>query len=202
MASGWQAYIKNLIDNAPAVIKKAAIIGVSDGNIWARSEPPVGEVFNANPQELQTISQLFQGEGYKDTPAKGIYVEGVKYIVPRVEENLVFGKKDKSGVFLVKTNQAVIIALYVGDTSEGLQCRSAVERVAQYLQGQGYWKNMRQRANAHGPPWNKTRMSMVKVFFCGTPTFLESTLIVLFVTFEWIFFIDLLIQFTHIFLFQ
>lgn len=48
MASGWQAYIKNLVDNAPTVIKKAAIIGVSDGNIWARSEPPVGETFNVS----------------------------------------------------------------------------------------------------------------------------------------------------------
>ena len=114
------------------------------------------------PQELQSISQLFQTEAYKDTPTTGIVIEGVKYIVPRVEDNLVFGKKNKSGVFLVKTNQgkrafnylvlfpvidfyvlfftAVIIVLYNGDTTEGLACRSAVERVAQYLQGQGYWK--------------------------------------------------------------
>jgi len=138
MASGWQAYIKNLIDNAPTVIKKAAIIGVNDGSCWARSEPPNGEIFNGNPDELQKIAGLFRGEAYKDTPATGIVIENVKYIVPRVEENLIFGKKEKSGVFLVKTNQAVIIALFVGDTSEGLACRSAVERVAQYLQGQGY----------------------------------------------------------------
>jgi len=138
MASGWQAYIKNLIDNAPTVIKKAAIVGVNDGSIWARSEPPIGEVFNASTTELQHISRIFQSEEYRDAPSKGINVEGVKYIVPRVEDNLVFGKKDKSGVFLVKTNQAVIIAMYVGDTTEGLACRGAVERVAQYLQGQGY----------------------------------------------------------------
>jgi len=138
MASGWQAYIKNLIDNAPTVIKKAAIVGLNDGSLWARSEPPLGEAFSASPDELQKIARLFQGESYRDAPSTGIVVEGLKYIVPRVEDNLVFGKKDKSGVFLVKTNQAVIIALYVGDTSEGLACRGAVERVAQYLQGQGY----------------------------------------------------------------
>jgi len=138
MASGWQAYIKNLIDNAPTVIKKAAIVGVNDGSLWARSEPPLGEAFNANGEELQKIARLFQGESYRDTPSTGIVVEGVKYIVPRVEDNLIFGKKEKSGVFMVKTNQAVIIALYSGDTTEGLACRGAVERVAQYLQGQGY----------------------------------------------------------------
>jgi len=136
--SGWQAYIKNLIDNAPTVIKKAAIVGVNDGSLWARSEPPLGDTFNANPDELVKISRLFQNESYKDLPSTGIVIEGVKYIVPRVEENLVFGKKEKSGVFMVKTNQAVIIALFVGDTTEGLQCRAAIERVAQYLQGQGY----------------------------------------------------------------
>jgi len=136
--SGWQAYIKSLIDTAPSVIKKAAIIGVNDGSCWARSDPPLGEAFNANPDELQKISGLFRGEQYKETPQTGIVIEGVKYIVPRVEDNLIFGKKDKSGVFLVKTNQAVIIALFAGDTSEGLQCRSAVERIAQHLQGQGY----------------------------------------------------------------
>lgn len=136
--AGWQAYIKNLIDNAPLVIKKAAIVGVNDGSLWACSEPPLGEAFKANSEELLKIARLFQGEQYKDTPGTGIVVEGVKYIVPRVEDNLIFGKKEKSGVFLVKTNQAVIIALYVGDTSEGLACRGAIERVAQYLQGQGY----------------------------------------------------------------
>jgi len=138
MASGWQAYIKNLIDNAPTVVKKAAIVGLSDGSVWAKSEPPLGEAFKVIQDELSNIARQFQTLAYKDTPGTGIHVEGVKYIVPRVEDNLVFGKKDKSGVFLVKTNQAVIIALYAGDTSEGLACRGAVERVAQYLQSQGY----------------------------------------------------------------
>lgn len=58
-----------------------------------------------NSEELLRIARLFQGESYKDAPSTGIVVEGVKYIVPRVEDNLVFGKKEKSGVFLVKTNQ-------------------------------------------------------------------------------------------------
>jgi len=120
------------------VVKKAAIVGLSDGSVWAKSEPPLGEAFKVIQDELSNIARQFQTLAYKDTPGTGIHVEGVKYIVPRVEDNLVFGKKDKSGVFLVKTNQAVIIALYAGDTSEGLACRGAVERVAQYLQSQGY----------------------------------------------------------------
>jgi hypothetical protein len=76
MADGWQAYIKNLFDSAPTVIKKAAIIGVSDGGIWAKSTPPLGENFNvsfvkfsyfslillfqASSDELQKISSIFQ----------------------------------------------------------------------------------------------------------------------------------------------
>lgn len=58
MASGWQAYIKNLIDNAPTVIKKAAIVGLNDGSLWARSEPPLGEAFNVS---LLLLRFLFLG---------------------------------------------------------------------------------------------------------------------------------------------
>lgn len=51
---------------------------------------------------------MFQTEEYRDAPANGVVIESVKYIVPRVEDNLVFGKKDKAGVFMVKTNQGII----------------------------------------------------------------------------------------------
>jgi len=138
MATGWQAYIKNLVDNAPKVIKKAAIVG-TDGSVWARSEPPIGDTFNANADELQKIARIFSTEdGWKEVPLVGLYLEGVKYVVPLAQETLIFGKKAQGGVFVAKTNTAVLIALFTGETTEGQICRSAVERLAGYLQSQGY----------------------------------------------------------------
>jgi len=139
MVDGWLAYIKTLLDNGQGVICKGAIVGLSDGSVWARSDPPIGETFSANEEELKKICCLFQKEGaYAEAPMTGIHLEGVKFVVPLAQETLVFGKKAKGGVFLAKTNTAVLIALYNGETGEGQICRNAVERLAGYLQTQGY----------------------------------------------------------------
>jgi len=58
MAGGWDAYIKNLVDSSDC-IKKAAIVGASDGGVWARSAPPVGEEFNASQDELKKFVCLY-----------------------------------------------------------------------------------------------------------------------------------------------
>ena len=73
-----------------------------------------------------------------DLPAKGADLEGIHYIVPRIEENLIFGKKDKSGFFAVKTNSAIIIAVFEGEASACTETRTCVEKLAQYLLQTGY----------------------------------------------------------------
>ncbi|CDW52339.1 Profilin family protein [Trichuris trichiura] len=134
--AGWQAYVKNLIDSS-SCIRKAAIVGVSDGSMWACSE--MVERFKslqATSEEIKKFVSLFNN--INDVPTTGFVLEGKKYIVPRVEENLIFGKKDKTGVFAVKTKMAVIIACFEGDSQEGLVCRDSVERIGNYLEQQGY----------------------------------------------------------------
>lgn len=43
--SGWDAYVKSLLDSEES-IKKAAIISASDGSIWAKSDgSSLGENF-------------------------------------------------------------------------------------------------------------------------------------------------------------
>ena len=71
-------------------------------------------------------------------PQKGFRLENTKYIVPRTEENLIFGKCGKDGVFAVKTGRAVVIALYEGETEKGQECRSAVEKIGSHLVAAGY----------------------------------------------------------------
>jgi len=134
--SGWAAYIKTLLDSSDSIIK-AAIVGAADGGIWAKSEASTGhQEFTATPDELQKFVDLFQK--IDTVPSTGFTLERTKYIVPRVEENLIFGKKEKTGVFALKTNMAVLIAFYKGEAEKGQECRVAVEKLGQYLQQAGY----------------------------------------------------------------
>lgn len=98
--SGWQAYITNLLDSSDG-IKRAAIVGYPDASVWARSEGP--NEFKATEAELKKLVQQFGN--LNDVPSTGADLEGVHYIVPRTEENLMFGKKDKTGFFAAKTAQ-------------------------------------------------------------------------------------------------
>lgn len=66
-----------------------------------------------------------------------IIIAGVHYIVPRTEQNLIFGKRDKTGIFAAKTKSAVLIACYKGENAA--EVRVAVEKLAQYLMDSGYW---------------------------------------------------------------
>ncbi|CAD5228792.1 unnamed protein product [Bursaphelenchus okinawaensis] len=128
--SGWDAYVSNLLQNAEG-IKKAAIIGVEDSGVWARSDD-----FNATESELQGLTNNFKN--LDAVPQTGVNLEGVHYIVPRVEESLIFGKKGVNGFVAVKTNSAIILALFEGETGAGSATRGAVEKLAGYLVETGY----------------------------------------------------------------
>lgn len=128
--SGWAAYISNLLASSN-IIKRAAIVGL-DGAVWARSEG--ANEFKATDTELKSFVKLF--EKISDVPGKGCELEGIHYIVPRTEDNLIFGKKDKTGMFASKTKTAVLIAVYEGENAA--EARVAVEKLGQYLCDAGY----------------------------------------------------------------
>ncbi|CAB3400588.1 unnamed protein product [Caenorhabditis bovis] len=130
--SGWDAYIQSIVGRSPA-IKRVAIIG-TDGSVWARTE---GEnTFKASEAELKKFAALF--DKIDSVPSTGADLEDVHYIVPRTEENLIFGKKDKKGFFASKTKSAIIIAIYEGENEVSSAVRSAVETIGQYLIQTGY----------------------------------------------------------------
>uniref|UniRef100_A0A1I7YXL8 Profilin n=1 Tax=Steinernema glaseri TaxID=37863 RepID=A0A1I7YXL8_9BILA len=131
--SGWDAYITNLLSSSSA-IKRAAIIGYPDGSVWARSTGD--QEFKATEAELKTFAGLF--DNIQAVPSTGCDLEGVHYIVPRTEENLIFGKKDKTGFFAVKTTSAILVALYEGENAAGSEARVALEKLSDYLVGAGY----------------------------------------------------------------
>ena len=133
MSSGWSAYIQTLTDSS-SEIRRAAIIGLNDGSVWARTE---GEnEFKATESELKKF--VVQFDELDKVPTTGSDLEGVHYIVPRTEENLIFGKKEKTGFFAAKTKTAVLVAIYEGEAVAGSEVRSAVDKLAKYLEGVGY----------------------------------------------------------------
>nr|AVA09668.1 putative effector protein [Heterodera avenae] len=132
--SGWDAYIQSLTSSC-AEINRVAIIGNSDANVWARTE---GEnEFKASETELKKLVGQF--DDLQEVPSVGADLEGIHYIVPRTEDNLIFGKRDKAGFFAVKTKSAILIAVYTdGGSAAGANVRGAVEKMAKYLEDAGY----------------------------------------------------------------
>lgn len=131
--SGWDAYINTITGASPA-IKRAAIVDGTSGAVWARTQE--ANTFSATEAELKKFVSLF--DNLSDVPAQGADLEDVHYIVPRTEENLIFGKKDKSGFFAAKTKSAVLIAVYEGENQVSAEVRASVEKLAKYLESIGY----------------------------------------------------------------
>ena len=131
--SGWTAYISNLTDSSSA-IKRAAIVGYPNGDVWARTEGD--KTFTATAAELSTFVKHF--DDLNSVPGTGVDLETVHYIVPRTEENLIFGKKGSTGLFAAKTKSAVLIAIFEGENAVSSEVRAAVEKLSAYLQSAGY----------------------------------------------------------------
>ncbi|KAL2914339.1 profilin, required for normal timing of actin polymerization in response to thermal stress [Polyrhizophydium stewartii] len=119
----WSAYVDtNLIGTGK--VTKAAIHGL-DGNVWATSKG-----FSVPVNEAQTIIKAFtDASGIR---ASGIILGGVKYFALRADDRSIYGKKDKSGLVLVKTKQAVLIAVYEEPIAPG-EATKVVEALADYL---------------------------------------------------------------------
>ncbi|CAD6185561.1 unnamed protein product [Caenorhabditis auriculariae] len=118
--SGWDAYIALLTGRSPA-IKRAAIIG-TDGSVWTRTAD--ANAFRASEAELKKFAALFKD--INSVPSTGADLEDVHFIVPRTEENLIFGKKDKSGFFAAKIKTAIIIAIYEGENEVTASVRTGI----------------------------------------------------------------------------
>ncbi|CAJ0574907.1 unnamed protein product, partial [Mesorhabditis spiculigera] len=130
--SGWDSYINSLTEASPC-IERAAIVGV-DGSVWARTEGD--KQFAATEAELKTLVTGFNAP--EKVPARGADLEQIHYVVPRADEAVIFGKRDKTGFFAAKSQKAVLIAIYKGDSAEGSTVRTAVEKLAEYLSSTGY----------------------------------------------------------------
>ncbi|PQE22852.1 Profilin protein [Rutstroemia sp. NJR-2017a BBW] len=71
--------------------------------------------------------------------ANGLHIAGEKYILTKVEEDskVLYARKDKDGLVIAKTVQAVIIARYVDPMIAG-NTAETVQKLVDYLVASGY----------------------------------------------------------------
>eukprot|EP00158_Paraphelidium_tribonemae_P008184 Partr_v1_DN28501_c0_g1_i1_m73382 putative Binds to actin and affects the structure of the cytoskeleton. At high concentrations, profilin prevents the polymerization of actin, whereas it enhances it at low concentrations (By len=106
----WQAYVDtNLVGTGK--VSMAAIHG-HNGTVWATSKG-----FSASTAEVLTIAKAFtDASGIR---ANGIIVAGQKYFALKTDDRSIYGKKGAGGIILVKTKQAILVAVYDEKTQPG-----------------------------------------------------------------------------------
>ncbi|KAF8909575.1 profilin [Mucidula mucida] len=124
----WQAYVDtNLVGSGK--VSKAAILGQA-GGVWATSPG-----FALSAEEQAAILKAF------DSPdavqASGIRAAGDKYFTLVAGERSVYGKKQADGIIIVKTKQAILVAVYQAPI-QAPEATPVVENLADYLIGVGY----------------------------------------------------------------
>jgi len=124
----WQTYVDtNLVGTGK--VARAAIIG-QQGGIWATSAG-----FTLPSEEQTNVIALFNN--LDEALAKGIRVSGEKYFTLLADKDHIYGKKQANGVVIVKTKQAILVAVYEAPI-QAPECTPVVEGLADYLRGVGY----------------------------------------------------------------
>jgi len=124
----WQSYVDDQLV-ATKQVTKAAICG-HDGNIWAASAG-----FEVTAAELKTIAANF---GQTDVLAmNGVKAAGQKYMFLSSTDKIIRAKKGTSGVHIMKTVQAIVLAVYE-EPIVAEQCANVTERLGEYLISVGY----------------------------------------------------------------
>ncbi|KAK0544068.1 profilin, required for normal timing of actin polymerization in response to thermal stress [Tilletia horrida] len=124
----WQTYVdSNLVGSGH--ISKAAILGLK-GGVWAASPG-----FDIKPDEQKTVISGFTNP--ESVQASGIRVAGKKYFTLQVNDRSQYGKQGPDGVILVKTNQAVLVGIYVSPTQPG-DATKTIENLGDYLIQNGF----------------------------------------------------------------
>jgi len=124
----WQAYVdSNLLGTQK--VSQAAIVGLG-GGVWASSPG-----FDLSPTEQTAIINA-----YKDLPgtqANGIRAAGQKYFTLQANDRSIYGKKAADGIVIVKTKQALLVAVYKAPL-QAPETTPIVEGLADYLISVGY----------------------------------------------------------------
>ena len=119
----WQDYVdKQLVGTG--LVKKAAIIGL-DGAIWAKSS-----TFDLRAAEGKTFATNYSNLAHFQ--GNGIVLGGTKFVFLSGIDRVLRAKKNKEGIHCMKTNTAIIIALYE-EPATPQEVANIVEKLGDYL---------------------------------------------------------------------
>ncbi|KAK3339372.1 profilin [Neurospora tetraspora] len=133
----WQSYVDTSLVGT-GHIDKAAIISAAGDSTWA-----VTPGFEVKPDEMKFIAAVVAENGNAEGPnvkkvfADGIHVGGQRYVAFNVEGRHVYGRQGKTGIVIVKTTQAILVAHY-GENHVTGNSTQTVEALADYLIKAGY----------------------------------------------------------------
>jgi len=124
----WQSYVDNQLMGTNLVQK--AIIAGHDGTIWAKSN-------NVEPstEELSKLSDCFNDQN--PLTVSGLVIGGEKYVYLSGTDRIIRCKKGKSGLHAMKTQQAVLVAIFT-EPVQHPQVATVVETLGDYLIGLQY----------------------------------------------------------------
>ncbi|KIW08304.1 uncharacterized protein PV09_01222 [Verruconis gallopava] len=125
----WQAYIDTSLVGSGNV-DSAAIFSVNGKDSWAHSAN-----FKISADEMAELLKAFDDPN--SAYANGLKINGEKYTVIQVLDNVLRTKKGKEGLVAAKTVQALIIAHHPESVLTNA-CSATVEQLAEYLKGVGY----------------------------------------------------------------
>ncbi|GJE98236.1 profilin [Phanerochaete sordida] len=124
----WQAYVDtNLVGTGK--VAQAAILG-QQGGVWAQSAG-----FNLSADEQKAV--VGAHANIDTVRASGIRLNGKKYFTLNADENSIQGKMGGDGCIIVKTKQAILVAVYTAPTQQ-VEANLIVQGLADYLIGVGY----------------------------------------------------------------
>ena len=129
----WDSYIDNL--KGSGHVLHGCIVGQA-GGVWAASPALQG----ITPTETAALTKSFADPS--TCYANGLKFCGKKYMFlrPSTDGFALYGKKGSSeGCCVAKTVQTIVIGVY-GEGMQAGSCNIAVEKIAEYLRGTGYWK--------------------------------------------------------------
>jgi profilin len=128
----WQAYIDTSLLGSGHV-EKGAIYNLEGTSCWATSPG-----FDITPAEMTEIVNGLKGQT-DGLYANGLHLGGEKYVITKVEEDskVLYARKDRDGLVIAKTVQAIIIARYADPMIAG-NTAETVQKLVDYLVASGY----------------------------------------------------------------
>ncbi|KUI56818.1 Profilin [Cytospora mali] len=129
----WQAYVDSSLVGSGHV-DKGAIISAAGDSAWATSAG-----FTISAEEMKNIASIVNGDqaSIEKAHAEGIHVGGERFVVARIDDGNIYGRKGRCGVVISKSKQAILVGHH-GEAQQPGNTTKTVEGLKDYLFGLGY----------------------------------------------------------------